>query len=207
MWLDVLLLYTTHSSSAVCLLGDPACGSPNAGVEDSSKVYTQLLMSLFKQCWASARKGLHGKSKLPPTGDAVSSKGSQSSSSVHKAAPNLCILLPQRCNSPSPLSCPCTQLTLQSVCFLLQESSLALLTAHEAESCKMVQGALFWFEALCWGLADCISTSFVLLVAMGYWKKLFLKMQEGQPYFCHFLTLNIWIQFSVGGGQASFLKR
>lgn len=66
-----------HALTAVCLLCDPACGSPNAGAEDSSEVYTQLLGTLFKQSWASARKGLHGKSKSPPTGDAVSSKGSQ----------------------------------------------------------------------------------------------------------------------------------
>lgn len=70
---------TIHYTLSLCpvSLCDPARGSPNAGVENSSKVYTQLLRSLFEQCWASARKGLHGKSKPPPTGVAVSSKGSQ----------------------------------------------------------------------------------------------------------------------------------
>lgn len=105
-----------------------------------------------------------------------------SSSSLHKVPPSLCISLPKKCSSPSPLSCPRT-LKLQTVCFLLQESSLALVTAYRAESCKKEHGALLVW-GLSWGLADSISS--VQSVAMGYWKILFLKMQEGPALFLSF---------------------
>lgn len=75
---------TLHTLTLLCVCcvtqhvaGGIYLSIPNAGMEDSSEVYTQLLRSLFKQCWASSREGLHGKSKPPPTGGAVSSKGSQ----------------------------------------------------------------------------------------------------------------------------------
>lgn len=75
---------TLHTLTLLCVCcvtqhvaGGIYLSIPNAGMEDSSEVYTQLLRSLFKQWWASSREGLHGKSKPPPTGGAVSSKGSQ----------------------------------------------------------------------------------------------------------------------------------
>lgn len=201
MWLDVLLLCTTHPHSALWpSRRQPRCWGRRQQGGLHSAVQTVLSIYLLERV-SMAKANLHQQEmQFHPRAARLSS------SSLHKGAPSLCISLPKKWNSPSPLACPCTQLMLQTVCFFPQESSLALVTAHEAESCKMVQGAL-----LIWGFVlrycDSISTLSVLLVAMGYLKSYFWKCKREQLYFCHFLTLNIWIQLSVGGGQASFLKR
>lgn len=183
MWLDVQLSYASHSHAAICRACDPA------GTEDSSEVYTQLLRSLFKWYWASCRDGLHGKSKPPATGDTGFHARAErlNSSFFHRVALNHCISLSRKCSwvpsLPSPALARIYCCTLRAVCCRSLPSLGSQLTRQTA-----VKGdrELFWFKVLCWGLADSISTSSVLLVAMGYSEKLFLKMQEVAALFLAF---------------------
>lgn len=195
---------TVHYTRSLCpvSLCDPARGSPNAGVENSSKVYTQLPGLCSNSAGHLLERVSMAKANLHQQELQFYPRAARlSSSSLHKVPPSLWISLPKKCSSLSPLSCPCR---LCAFCY----KSLPLLWSQLIRQRAVKRDMeLFWFEA--W--AEVLLTPFQLhLCNWLLWdigKFNFRKCMRGQPYFCHFLTLNVWIQLSVGGGQASFLKR
>lgn len=171
MWLDVLLLCTTHPHSALWpSRRQPRCWGRRQQGGLHSAVQTVLSIYLLERV-SMAKANLHQQEmQFHPRAARLSS------SSLHKVAPSLCISLPKKCNSPSPLACPCTQLMLQTVCFFptREDRSLPLLWSQlmRQRAVKWYR-ELFWFEALCWGLVTPFQLYLCYWLLWDIWKVIF----------------------------------